>query len=197
MSIPRRSETGDRPSHELRHFTDREDALAVFHGHLHRPPGVAPPVLMFYGVGGRGKSWLLRKLRADLAGDGVMPSAFIDLDPALNGARFHNDLAALLVEIWRQLDAECPRFETAYAWMKFKQGGGDEPLVRHSGKVSAGWELVKEGPAPGWAGSRASTWSSGPPTSWGRPLSRRSRRPPWVSAFSRPPARTTTLPWAA
>ena len=60
-----------------------------------------------------------------------------------------SDFSALLAEVWRQLDVECPRFETAYAWMRFKQGAGDRPLVRHSGKISTGWELVKEGASAG------------------------------------------------
>jgi hypothetical protein len=55
-----------------------------------------------------------------------------------------SDFSALLAEVWRQLDIECPRFETAYAWMRFKQGAGDRSLVRHSGRVSTGWEFVKE-----------------------------------------------------
>jgi hypothetical protein len=144
MAVQRRSSSGGNPSEQLKHFTDREDALAVFQGHLHRPPGNAPPVLMFYGVGGRGKSWLLKKLRAGLAGADVIPSAFIDFDPAFNGARFHNDVGALLAEVWLQLDVECPRFELAYAMMRFKQGASDQPLLRHSGKASVAWEFAQQ-----------------------------------------------------
>ena len=33
--------------------------------------------------------------------------------------------------------------------MRFKQGAGDRPLVRHSGKISTGWEFVKEGASAG------------------------------------------------
>jgi tetratricopeptide (TPR) repeat protein len=144
MAVQRRADSGRRPSEELKHFTDREDALAVFRRHLHRPPGDGPPVLMFYGVGGRGKSWLLKKLRADLADGNAMPSAFIDFDPAFNGARFHNDFDALIAEVWRQLDVECPRFELAYTMMRFKQGDRDRPLLRHSGKASVAWEFAQQ-----------------------------------------------------
>jgi tetratricopeptide (TPR) repeat protein len=35
--------------------------------------------------------------------------------------------------------------------MRFKQGAGDRPLVRHSGKVSTGWEFVKEGTNAGFS----------------------------------------------
>ena len=146
------AEVRRQPRDLLKDFTDREDSLAVFRRHLHRPPGDGPPVLMFYGVGGRGKSWLLRRLCADLAEDGAVPSAFIDLDPALQGARFHHDLGALLAEVWRQLDVECPRFELAYAMMRFKQGAGDQPLLRHGGKPALARELVAEAAPPSLSG---------------------------------------------
>jgi len=51
----------------IKHFTDREKAIAAFGRHLSAPAGEALPVLNFYGVGGTGKSLLLRKLAAQLA----------------------------------------------------------------------------------------------------------------------------------
>ena len=61
------------------------------------------------------------------------------------------DFSNLLAEVWRQLDVECPQFEMAYAWMRFKQGAGDRPLIRHSGKVSTGWDFVKEATGAGFS----------------------------------------------
>jgi len=47
------------------------------------------PVVMLYGVGGAGKSWLLCRLRADLSA--VIPSALIDVDPYCGGGPYHTD----------------------------------------------------------------------------------------------------------
>src|SRR3954453_1179563 len=82
VTIRRRGDAGATPGQELKHFTDREDAQAVFLRLLNRPVPADLPVLMFYGVGGRGKSWLLKHLHAARVMDSGMPSAFIDFDPA-------------------------------------------------------------------------------------------------------------------
>ena len=122
---------------------------------------------MFFGVGGTGKSWLLKRFRHWLAEGSEDSLGHVDFDRKSGGPSYVSDFSTLLAEVWRQLDVECPRFETAYAWMRFKQGAGDRPLVRHSGKVSAGWEFVKEGGQRGlsvgcqdvnllvWAGGQA------------------------------------------
>ena len=99
---------------------------------------------MFFGVGGTGKSWLLKRLRNALAEQLSIPWAYIDFDRQSGGPSYVSDFSNLLAEVWRQFDVECPRFEAAYSWMRFKQGAADRPLIRHSGEVSAGWDLVKE-----------------------------------------------------
>ena len=63
----------------------------------------------------------------------------------MGGAKYHRDLSALLAEVWLQFDVECPRFELAFTMMRFKQGAADKPLLRHSGKVSAGLGPVCRG----------------------------------------------------
>ncbi len=145
MAVQRRGEGTSRPGQELKYFTDREDVRGVFEGLLDRPAGSSLPVLMYYGVGGMGKTWLLRKLRADLLERSPMPSALIDFEPEAGGASYHRDGGALLAKIWREFDVECPRFELAYSMMRFKQGAGDKPLLKHSGKASVAWDLVGEG----------------------------------------------------
>ncbi len=47
---------GGRPSEELRHFTNREDEKKVFTAFVNGRDGDNLPLLMFYGVGGIGKT---------------------------------------------------------------------------------------------------------------------------------------------
>ena len=141
-----RSETHGQ---ELKHFTDREDQLAIFRRLVDLDAPAQLSALMFFGVGGTGKSWLLRRFRQWLVEETKIPSAHVDFDRKTGGPSYVSDFSSMLVKIWRDLDVECPRFETAYAWMRFKQGGGDRPLVRHSGTISFGWELVKEAAGAG------------------------------------------------
>ena len=140
---------GGTSGQELKNFTDREDELAIFRRLLDVDDSAQLPALMFFGVGGTGKSWLLQHLRQSLVDRLKLPSAYVDFDRKSGGPSYVSDFSNLLAEIWRQLDVECPRFETAYAWMRFKQGASDRPLARHSGKVSTGWEFVKEGASAG------------------------------------------------
>lgn len=46
---------GDRPSEELRHFTNREDEKRVFTDYATTSDGGSLPVLMFYGVAASAK----------------------------------------------------------------------------------------------------------------------------------------------
>jgi hypothetical protein len=93
MAKPSRHD--QNPSAQLDRFTDREDHRAVFQQYLNA--ATEPPVLMFFGVGGAGKTWLLKKLREDVP-PGV-PTALIDFDIRLGGQRFSLDPAQALHEI--------------------------------------------------------------------------------------------------
>lgn len=66
-----------RPALLQQRFTNREAHLGVFHRHMEAV--TAPiPALMFYGVGGAGKSWLLRKMRSEMTGNPAAPSILVD-----------------------------------------------------------------------------------------------------------------------
>jgi GTPase SAR1 family protein len=125
MPKPGRSEP--KPSSEIAKFTDRKDKLDVFRQWVSFP--TEPPVLMFYGVGGTGKSWLLRKLLHEEKPQ-ELPAAFLDFDGPSGGQRFINDPAAGLYEIWQQLGQAAPRFELAFAMMRHKQGAAEEPGLK-------------------------------------------------------------------
>lgn len=90
MAKPDRRE--QKPSNEIARFTDREDQLALFHHYVNS--ATEPPVLMFFGIGGAGKSWLLKKLRQETPAD--VPSAILDFDVQAGGQRFVLDPATAL-----------------------------------------------------------------------------------------------------
>jgi len=136
MAKPGRAEP--KPSNELARFTDRDDERALFQKWV--ASATEPPVLMFYGIGGAGKSWLLKKLREETPRD--LPSAFLDFDVAAGGQRFILDPAAGLYEIRQQLDCDAPRFDLALAMMRHKQGVGEEPAFKRQGHLNLAAHVV-------------------------------------------------------
>src|ERR1017187_1668854 len=96
MSKPGRRD--HKPSDELARFTNREDQRNLFQFYLNS--AAEPPLLMFYGVGGAGKSWLMKKLRQDTPGD--VRAVYIDFDAQAGGQRFVLDPVAALYEIRQQ-----------------------------------------------------------------------------------------------
>jgi hypothetical protein len=131
------------PSAELRHSTNRDDEQVAFQRILDIPTSEPVPLLMFYGVGGAGKSWPLKRLRQHAD---QLPSAHIDLDPRLGGQAFLSDPSRVLGDLRRQMGSSvhCPRFDMAYTWLRFKEGVEDEPSFRGSGVLGNAWELVVE-----------------------------------------------------
>src|SRR4051794_7450161 len=101
----------ESPEQELKNFTNREPELAAFRRLLDLDEPAQLPALMFYGVGGTGKSWLLKRFRHWLAEERKLPSAYVDFDRKSGGPSYVSDFSILLAEVWRQLDVECPRFE--------------------------------------------------------------------------------------
>ncbi len=147
--MPRRLGSVDGPSRRFDNFTNRVSDLEAIDHVLALPAGTPLPVMMFWGVGGAGKSWLLRKLRDSLP-PGV-PSALLDLEPNAGGAPYHTDAARALGELRRQFDdVPFPRFDLAYAWLRYKEGVRGEPLLRGSGPTAAVFELLTDA-VPGMA----------------------------------------------
>jgi tetratricopeptide (TPR) repeat protein len=141
--MPRSLAPGSSPTEELRYFTNREQERHVLSRLLALPSGQPLPVVMFYGVGGTGKSWLLRRLRADLPL--VIPSALLDFDPLSGGAPYHTDYSRALAELRRQLAVvECPRFDLAYSWLRFHEGVNEEPLLKDKGLAGIATEALSE-----------------------------------------------------
>ena len=138
MTKPGRRE--NTPSNEIARFTDREDQQRVFRRYLHSP--TEPPVLMFYGVGGAGKTWLLKKLKQETRAD--VPTAYLDFDAQAGGQRFTLDPAAALYEIRQQIGRDAPRFDLAFAMLRHKQGAAEEPGMRGHGAMGLAAEVAAE-----------------------------------------------------
>jgi hypothetical protein len=99
-------------------FTDREGQQATFQRHLHSVN--EPQVLVFYGVGGTGKTWLLKKLQEQVP-DGI-PTARLDFDVSAFGTRYVDDPVPAFQSIKQQLSVPTPRFDLALAMLHKKQG---------------------------------------------------------------------------
>src|ERR1035441_5636675 len=128
------------PANELARFTDREDQRGVFQFYLNSP--TEPPVLMFYGIGGAGKTWLLKKLKQEMPAD--VPAAYLDFDAQAGGQRFTLDPAAALYDIRQQIGRDAPRFDLAFAMLRHKQGAAEEPGMRGHGAMGLAAEVAAE-----------------------------------------------------
>ncbi|MCA9099744.1 MAG: hypothetical protein KDA63_01250, partial [Planctomycetales bacterium] len=133
------------PSEELRHFTNRESEQAVFRRILEVAANDTLPVLMFYGIGGTGKSWLLRRFR-HTAESLKLPVAHLDLDNRSGAGIGRRDTAGILAEIRGQLgpSLRCPRLDLAYAWLRAKLRDAEDPAFRGGTALGVAAEFVAE-----------------------------------------------------
>jgi tetratricopeptide (TPR) repeat protein len=116
--MPKPGSRTHTPSDEMSRFTDREEQQATFQRHLHSIS--EPQVLVFYGVGGTGKTWLLKKLREQVP-DGI-PWAYLNFDVSDFGKRYVDDPVSAFQSIKQQLSVPTPRFDLALAMLHKKQG---------------------------------------------------------------------------
>jgi tetratricopeptide (TPR) repeat protein len=125
----------------LKLFTDRDDAIQAVVTRLDYdayPPGSVLPLIVFHGIGGVGKTWLLRYLIEKHLKPHQLPYALVDL----RGGRF-NAADALFAELADQLAAfgfQFPRFGLVFASYRFRTVGqdvaGPQLLLDHLGPIS-------------------------------------------------------------
>ncbi len=125
---------------QMDRFTNRDVERARLMELVTAPVGSPLPVVMFYGVGGAGKTLLLERFRNELDGSKV-PWAKLDFDPQAGGGAFHTDSAEALIRLRTQFGdrVTCPTFDLAYAFTRFKQGQDTAPKFR--GGDAAGFAL--------------------------------------------------------
>ncbi len=116
----------------LEYFTNRENAIEAFKRYLNAPEGEPMQVLNFYGVGGIGKSTLLRKLW-DIAEREYpkLPRALFNLDSLRD--HFHPYREVLLswrLDIERQHGVKFPRFDLCLAVMLAREGDTPPDLIQ-------------------------------------------------------------------
>ena len=130
------SEAGLKPGNdELEMFTDREELLGLFSRHLDAaaevPNGAASRLLMFYGLGGIGKTALVRKLGQEVQANAPeVPQARFDLDGAGETTQpSRRVLLALRSDLERRYKASFPRFDLCLAVLMAREGGASTPLA--------------------------------------------------------------------
>jgi len=121
-------------------FTDRDDAIQAVVTRLDYnayPPGSVLPLIVFHGIGGVGKTWLLRYLIEKDLKPRQVPYALVDL----RGGRF-NAADALFAELADQLATygfQFPRFGLVFASYRLRTVGqdmaGPQLLLDHLGPV--------------------------------------------------------------
>ncbi len=118
----------------LEYFTNRENFLDAFARHRDTPLGEDLSVLVFYGVGGIGKTTLIRRLCADLgASSPVLPFARFNLENISEQALAYRDvLTRLRSDFENDFRIKFPRFDLALAVLLAQEGGEQTPLVQIS-----------------------------------------------------------------
>jgi len=119
MPITPKHILGDKRPVAARQFTDREDFLAAFLDALKSPRGTEPRVLVYYGVGGIGKTSLRRQLFKLTEGKESLVSAALDFDVATYRDP-ETALFALRKDLQHGFKCHFPTFDVAYAvyWQK-------------------------------------------------------------------------------
>ncbi len=131
-----------RPSapNALEYFTNREHFLEAFARHRDTPEGEDLSVLVFYGVGGIGKTTLIRRLSADLtASFPALPFARFNLENISEQALAYRDvLTRLRSDLENDFRIKFPHFDLALAVLLASEGGERPPLL----KISPGLDSV-------------------------------------------------------
>ncbi|HJN15265.1 MAG TPA: hypothetical protein QGH10_07245, partial [Armatimonadota bacterium] len=126
----------------IRHFTDREDAIEAFQTCVDADEGETLPVVSYYGVGGAGKSVLLRKL-AGVLGESYKDMPFARVDFV---AQANRDRVMALCSLRQQLGEfglDFEGFDLVRAVMAWQQGASEEHLLAVSPWLKGALGMVK------------------------------------------------------
>jgi hypothetical protein len=129
------------PSESLANFTNRVSEQEAFRRLLATPKDSPLPILHFYGVGGVGKTWTLKKLK-ELAQREALPTALVDLEqlPMIDRA------VQALVRFREQLSLfHMPTFDLGMAWYLKKIGNSNgDPKWKLGGPLETAFDLISK-----------------------------------------------------
>ncbi len=116
----------------LKYFTDRVDFIAAFQKYIDAPASDPLKVLAFCGVGGIGKTALVRRLSQDLhAAKPPIPHARFDLDTLKSPAQAYREvLVRLRTDLNNHFHIDFPHFDLCLALMLAGEGGAAPNLVQ-------------------------------------------------------------------
>ena len=129
----------------LKHFTDREEAIARFDSYLNAPASTDLRLLVFYGVGGVGKTSLQRKLQEQLRNaETKVPFARCSLDDIGDKQNAYREaLLRLRLDFTNEHHIQFPRFELTWAIITRREGGAPESLAKKDPALMGLWNLAK------------------------------------------------------
>ncbi len=128
------SRPGERLSHfaAREYFTNRENAIEIFQRYARTSGSKALPVLVFYGVGGIGKTALVQRLAGELrSADPPVPHALFSMENIGDQTRAYREvLLRWRCDLESQFRIAFPRFDLCYGVMLAREGGTPPSLVQ-------------------------------------------------------------------
>ena len=143
---PFAAETHAAPAGPLQFFTDREQYLATFERHLQLESAEDSQILVFYGVGGTGKTTLVQKLCAGLDSQNQpLPYARFNLDNIADQTQAYREiLLRLRADLENSFRLEFPRFDLGLAVVLARDGGTPPPMLKVSPHLNVAFEVAMD-----------------------------------------------------
>ncbi len=134
------------PAGPLQFFTNREQYLEAFERHLSAPNADDSRVLVFYGVGGAGKTTLIQKLCASLdSRTPAVPYARFNLDNIADQTQAYREvLLRLRADLENNFHLAFPRFDLGLAVILARDGGAPPPMLKISPHLSSAFSAAME-----------------------------------------------------
>ena len=143
---PFAAETSLASSGPLQFFTNREQYLDAFERHLQVASADDSQILVFYGVGGAGKTTLVQKLCANL--DSLSPSlpyARFNLDNIADQTQAYREvLLRLRADLENNFQVSFPRFDLGLAVILARDGGTPPPMLKINPRLAGVFNAAME-----------------------------------------------------
>ena len=128
----------------LENFTGRDELLKAFNDHLSVSQLDQLQVLVFYGVGGIGKSKLIQKFADDLhATHPTLPQAKFDFDGIGDQTQAYREvLLRLRSDLGNTYGVRFPKFDLCLSVILAREGGSPPPLVQLNPNLSDSFQFL-------------------------------------------------------